>query len=500
MPHWLIGWDVFAFIGHRRFARNWSVPQIQRELVDTHQIFISHDTIENHIAYYQTMVAARHQDFKHLSQAYQKISEVILSIDGLQPEKGHETLYVVREINAKRVWFAEPLLSNTASEIEKLIRRAKEIAKTLGLSVRLWVSDKQDAILKAIKRVFPKVPHKYCENHFLRDLAKPVMEADSAAKVKMRKKVRGLRGTEQKMTQPSTTAEKTADDLRYEDEQKEVVLDYCSALRGILSDDQGGPIDLPGLRMAEAVSEIRDSLTRCLKMEVGGKGEEGVKDLIAVIDTGLNAVQEEQKVLREYVKDIQAVKETLDLETGNVKERKKRFQKLYRHLSAYEDDIHQHIAGVMDRFSKGLFVTGDDPDLPSDNQDLERFFKVCKSHERKIHGRQHTGMRLVVEGPTVIPTLDAHLLHPSQFSCTDLFPYSEMDVPPAQKAALARKKKARLARSRKKRRRFCENLESRYGRNCTNRRGIMSNLSCIFRQFSTKMPNVGQHQHLPMTC
>ena len=28
MPWWLVGWDVFAWIGHRRFARHWSVPRM----------------------------------------------------------------------------------------------------------------------------------------------------------------------------------------------------------------------------------------------------------------------------------------------------------------------------------------------------------------------------------------------------------------------------------------------------------------------------------------
>ena len=41
------------------------------------------------------------------------------------------------------------------------------------------------------------MPHRYCDNHFLRDLAKPVLEADSHAKVQMRHKVRGLRKIEQ---------------------------------------------------------------------------------------------------------------------------------------------------------------------------------------------------------------------------------------------------------------------------------------------------------------
>jgi hypothetical protein len=105
-----------------------------------------------------------------------------LSIDGLQPEKGHETLYVVRELGRQRVWFAKPLLSSATTEIRPLIVQAKEWAERLGCRIRLWMSDKQDAFVSAIASVCPGVPHRYCSNHFLRDLAKPVLELDSHAK------------------------------------------------------------------------------------------------------------------------------------------------------------------------------------------------------------------------------------------------------------------------------------------------------------------------------
>jgi hypothetical protein len=37
-------------------------------------------------------VAARHQDLDEMRQAYHAKGKVVLTIDGLQPEKGHETL------------------------------------------------------------------------------------------------------------------------------------------------------------------------------------------------------------------------------------------------------------------------------------------------------------------------------------------------------------------------------------------------------------------------
>ena len=109
---------------------------------------------------------------------------------------GNQTLYAVRELNLGRLLFAEPLLSSARDEVRGLFERAHEIAARLGKPVRAWMSDKQDAFLSGVAAVFPGVPHRYCQNHFLRDAAKPMLETDSHAKVQMRRKVRGLRDIE----------------------------------------------------------------------------------------------------------------------------------------------------------------------------------------------------------------------------------------------------------------------------------------------------------------
>lgn len=266
MRWWLVGWDVFAWIGHRRFARHWSVPQIRADLVDSYGVILSDDSIERYIHRYQTMLAARQQDPSLLAEEYRDVEDLILSIDGLQPEKGHETLYVIRELRRRRVWFAESLLSSSAAEVRRLLAQARQWAERLGLPVRLWVSDKQDAFVTGIAEEFPDVGHRYCENHFLRDVAKPVLEADSHAKVKMRHKVRGLRAIEREVLedrrQDGASTEKA--------DGEEVVLNYCTMVRGILNNDQGGPLDPPGLRMAGALGEVRASLQRNLDAKKGG--------------------------------------------------------------------------------------------------------------------------------------------------------------------------------------------------------------------------------------
>jgi hypothetical protein len=287
LPQVAIGWDVFCWIGHRRCSRHMAISLIRSELLDDYAIALSEDALETYIRRYQVMLAARQQDAESLRREYQSTAEIILCIDGLQPEKGHETLYVVRELTRRRVWFAEPLLSATEGEVRRLIVKAKEWAESLGMPVGLWMSDKQEAFVKGIAAEFPDVPHRYCDNHFLRDLARPVLEADSHAKVRMRKKVRGLRAIEQAVLQRRET-EPEADPTPETPEASDaataaanpsaavvdpagsVVLDYCAAVRGVLNDDQGGPLHPPGLRMAEALDEVQESLRRNLGAKKGG--------------------------------------------------------------------------------------------------------------------------------------------------------------------------------------------------------------------------------------
>jgi hypothetical protein len=156
----------------------------------------------------------------------------------------------------------------------------------LGTPLGLWMSDRQDAFVTAIAAGFPDVPHRYCDNHFLRDLARPVLEADSHAKIQMRRKVRGLRTIEHAVLQrqktetkddgpddPAATVPATAaaSDLppAVVAPADGVVLDYSAAVRGILNDDQGGPLHPPGLRMAEALNKVQESLRRNVEAQKG---------------------------------------------------------------------------------------------------------------------------------------------------------------------------------------------------------------------------------------
>jgi hypothetical protein len=497
LPRWLIGWDVFCWMGQRRFARHWSVSQLQAELRDTYRIPLRPDAILGYLGRYQAMLAARQQDPQQLAKAYANVESLVLSIDGLQPEKGHETLYTVREWTAKRIWFTESLLSSNQDEVRRLLSRARGLAERLGKPVRLWLSDKQDAFVAGIALEFPGVPHRYCDNHFLRDLAKPMLEADSTAKVQMRRRVRGLRGIERAVLkrrresraqdeamhevsevsvgatagassaadhQQAAKAGKTVGQAQAagptrataakrpgdSEEAGQVVLDYCAVVRGILNDDQGGPLHPPGIRMAEALAEVRASLGRLLALNKPGRAHTLLLRLAGCIDRGLACMKEQQQQVQDQVKAIQEVAATLDAKTGTWAERKARYERLRRRYDQQGGEFYSHLGKLMKSFAAGLFVPVQGRKaLPSDNLDIERWFRKPKGHERRIHGHKHAGVRIVVQGPTLLLALDAHENHSQPFTAEDLLAYRDAQPPPDQLEAMLRHKLMRQARAQK---------------------------------------------------
>jgi hypothetical protein len=177
-------------------------------------------------------------------------------------------------------------------------------------------------------------------------------------------------------------------------------------------------------------------------------------------------VQAEQEILRGYVQDIAAVAATLEPNAACA-ERQETFAALKKRFARRPDATHQHMAKVMGSFAAGLFVGDGTWEQVQDNLDLERWFRLPKSHERRIHGHRHAGIRIVLEGPTLVHALDAHAAHPEPFTADDLLPYRQAEEPPCQTRALHRRKIMRKARSTKKRPILLADLERRYRESST---------------------------------
>jgi len=169
-------------------------------------------------------------------------------MDGVQPEKGNETLYVVREAFSGSILAAQNLKSGSAEELKRLLKPVEE----LGFPIVGLLSDGQHSIRLAMSDLWPEVPYQYCQYHYLKDIAKPVMDLDRKLKTGIKKNLRGIRSLEKKIQ---------SDDS----EDAAIAKDYLAAVRAILLEDGNPPLDLPGVRVYEEALAIQRSLQRSAK-------------------------------------------------------------------------------------------------------------------------------------------------------------------------------------------------------------------------------------------
>ena len=125
-----------------------------------------------------------------------------------------------------------------------------------------------------------------------------------------------------------------------------------------------------------------------------------------------------------HVEVVRSIAATLDPAQGDCASREVRFTVLGEQLQASADSVRRRMAKVLTSFHPGLFAGGDAADLPQDNLELERWFRNPKGHERRIHGHRHAGVRIVLEGPTLIHALDVHQRRSDPLTVADLLPLS----------------------------------------------------------------------------
>jgi hypothetical protein len=252
LPQGEFGLDVIALVGALRHAEHRSVPEIHREFLGR-GVGISERTVTNLLDRYEELVSLRLSESVGLRERLSEQGRAVLAIDGLQPDVGHEVLWVVRECLSGEVLLARSLLGGRQADLMPLLR---EVTDALPVPVAGVVSDGQHAIRKAVGGALPGVPHQLCQFHYLREAAKEVYEADRHAKKELKKRVRGVRPIERELEGRN-------------DPEAEAVRGYCLAVRSAITDDGRPPLAASGLKLHERLSAIHDSVQM-----VGKKGSE----------------------------------------------------------------------------------------------------------------------------------------------------------------------------------------------------------------------------------
>lgn len=245
LPHGEFGLDVIALVGALRYVEHRNVPEIHQQLL-ARGVQIAERTVTHLVQRYEELVALRLADRARLRERLAEQGGVILALDGLRPDVGHEVLWVLHDCLSGEILLARSLLSSTQGDLAALLT---EVRDALPVPIAGVISDGQQPIRTAVALVLPDIPHQLCQFHYLREAAKPIFEADRHTKVLLKKQVREVRPIERALE-------------GREDDEAVAIRGYCLAVRSALTDDGRPPLCASGLKLHDRLAAIHASVGR----------------------------------------------------------------------------------------------------------------------------------------------------------------------------------------------------------------------------------------------
>jgi hypothetical protein len=386
------GLDVVAKIGQLRYYGNQTITDIHQQLQDA--LTISLKEIALLCEVFLALVNTVAQQDRQLLELLQQLGSIVLSIDGVQPEKGNETLYLLREVRLGRVLVARNLASSATPEIETLI---KEVL-VLGIPVIGVVSDMQRSICLAIERQLPDVPHQICHYHFLKDLAQPLCEADRNFKTQLKHRIRKFQPITQLATAQSETPE------------AKILRDYGLAIQQVLQQDSLYPLAPPGVQLFKNLQAIANSVARAI--------QQYPSQLIQRLLNRLACLSNYQTRFEQLRQGFEAVHQIAELLEGQSDENQAQ-QQLQSYIAQWiknlgsaqtaENEVlntwGKHVERITHVFLPKLFAYCRQPLLPHTNNALEIFIGHLKQTRRKTTGRKNVQAFILREGAWVATLL-----------------------------------------------------------------------------------------------
>lgn len=398
LPGYPFGLDIVTLIGQHRFSQHQTLKQIQEALSQQYQVSISLKEVQLLSEAFLALVTTVARNDPELTAELRALGSIVLSIDGAQPEKGNETLYLLREVRCGRVLAAANLRWNASDEVAKLI----DEVLALGLPIVGVISDHQESIRWAVARKLAGVPHQVCQYHYLQQLALPAVAEDRALKTELKPRI-GRIGRIERRVEEKRAAEKLAS------AEAEVVQDYCLAIRTCMNQDRKYPLDPSGIRLYEHLHQVAASIDRCLKQKPTSDLQ-SLKTRLAVVPTFRRSYEK----LKRTFEFIHQVVHHLEGE-GSAEQAHTQLlsfiqsptppapaPKLPRPPVQRPPRLFlQHARKITKSFGQKLFTYLEQPLLPTTNNDLEVFIGQIKKSRRHVTGRKATHRFVLREGAFV---------------------------------------------------------------------------------------------------
>jgi hypothetical protein len=264
------GLDIVLFVGQQRLREHKTVDEIHQslsqQLAPLAQTISRREILFLFEAYAALLRAGTEVTHDEAWKEQVRTNKgIVLSIDGIQPDKGNETIYLLRDVLTGRILHAENVTESTKERLKQLL--APVVA--LRVPVIGVISDAQPTELQAVAELWPETPHQICQFHAIREAGRLIYNADHRVKtdmrIRMQEKTHAYR---QDLHKRLREAEESKEVPEQEIKQFQILEEYAATLEGALNLESQTPFRYGGLDMQEALTKIQASLE---KLEKGGE-------------------------------------------------------------------------------------------------------------------------------------------------------------------------------------------------------------------------------------
>ena len=327
--------------------------------------------------------------------------DVILAMDGAKPENGTPTLYLISDAQQAMMYHSDWLLYSGKDQLKGLLQHVSQ----LDLNVVGFVSDKQRAILLAVREIFGLIPHQFCQFHWIQAAFRQLSNHDRQMNKELKKRLRKLRDITRLQARRVSNEQKPTYNLN-------ILNELAPFLTVVLQSKNKPPFVLKGLQNWHRTKLLlRQTLTLLADMSPGiltqttkelSPEQKSLVKISQTLVTSLEQVAFEAWEVHQGSQWLRTLVEVLDPQTqpfewsfekspADCAEQRFRglvadFEAVGSHfLAKLKGDILTHFK----KWKKGLLACFDHPFLPRTNNNLEGYIYQLKQGQTKTSGRRN---------------------------------------------------------------------------------------------------------------
>ncbi len=383
------GFDIITYIGESYLQGHKSLPEIHKILEKEFGIDICEKTVSNLYQSYLALCNCIDADGERLQEKLRKQGAIILEVDGVQFDDRNPVLYILKDIISGEILYGKRTILRGQDDLIPILEKVKELdVPILGI-----VTDKEQGLVPAIKRVFPGVPYQWCQYHYLKNLAIPIEDDLKELGGEIRNVLSDLKKLRKKTIKLRAKVVNCAELRDPTLKEIDLTFDLCDKAIAACKVTGKPPLEPSACKRYELLSKVYETVLVALQ-RTGGPWRllEKLRKILSFPDN----LQQLQSRILERVSILRKFAHIFKMQSDS-KQVKRMVRTILNQIQSfsywdrpYMKEFVNHVIALTENYWDGLFPCYDHPLIPKTSGEIESEFGSAKRDIRKTTGRKST--------------------------------------------------------------------------------------------------------------